>query len=501
VVITWVCAGFAAYFALGWDPYLAALFGAIVTVSGPTVVMPLLRAVHPSDSVSSVLRWESILVDPLGAILALLTFDVIIATQANAGFGDVAKTVATIVAVGVVAGGAGGYLFGLAIRNRVIPDLLRDYSALAAVLAVFSVAESMQGESGFLAVTLMGVWLANMRNVDLQDVLSFKESITLLLIGGLFILLAAKLDLQNLMLVGTGAFIVLGVLQFIAGPLRAFVSAIGGTLSWRETLFIGWVFPRGIVAAAVSSLFALRLVDIGYPGAESLVPLVFGVIIGTVVIQSLTTRFVARFLDVAEPERTGVLVVGANPLGRMIAQALKEADRRVLVADSHWVSVRRARMLGLSVFYGSPVSTYAENKLDLTGLGSLLAASRQPGLNELACVRYAEDFGRDHVFVLSNKAETAHAKHNVSGETGGRVLFGGDYSIDDLVTRINGGASIKTTELTSEFGHLEYKSENPDSLILFAIDPNGVLRFPVADERFEPEEGWTVTAIVGGEPQ
>ena len=347
VVISWVCGGLAAYYVLGWDPYLAALFGAIVTVSGPTVVMPLLRAVRPSDAVSSVLRWESILVDPLGAILALLTFNVILATQSNAGFGGVATTVAIIVAVGLLAGAAGGQLFGLAIRKRIIPDFLRDYSALAAVLAVFSVAESLQGESGFLAVTLMGIWLANMRDVDLQDVLSFKESITLLLIGGLFILLAAKLDLNTLLLVGTGAFAVLGVLQLIAGPLRALVSSIGGSLSWREILFIGWVFPRGIVAAAVSSLFALRLVEIDYPGAESLVPLVFSVIIGTVVIQSLTTSLVARVLDVAEPERTGVLVVGANPVARMIAQALKETDRTVLVADSHWASVRKARMLGL----------------------------------------------------------------------------------------------------------------------------------------------------------
>jgi CPA1 family monovalent cation:H+ antiporter len=496
-----VCGGLAAYYVLGWDPYLATLFGAIVTVSGPTVVMPLLRAVRPSDAVSSVLRWESILVDPLGAILALLTFNVILATQSNAGFGGVATTVAIIVAVGLVAGAAGGQLFGLAIRKRIIPDFLRDYSALAAVLAVFSVAESLQGESGFLAVTLMGIWLANMRDVDLQDVLSFKESITLLLIGGLFILLAAKLDLNTLLLVGTGAFAVLGVLQLIAGPLRALVSSIGGTLNWREILFIGWVFPRGIVAAAVSSLFALRLVEIDYPGAESLVPLVFSVIIGTVVIQSLTTGLVAKVLDVAEPERTGVLVVGANPVARMIAQTLKDTDRRVLVADSHWVSVRKARMLGLTAFYGSPVSTYAEDNLDLTGLGTLLAVSRQPGLNELACVRFAEDFGRDHVYVVGNRAETAHAKHNVSGETSGRMLFGGEYSIDDLIGRINSGASIKTTELTSEFGYPEYKAANSDSLILFAIDANGRMRFPVADERFEPVEGWTVSAIVGGEQQ
>ncbi len=499
VAITWLVAGFAAYWVLDWDPFLAALFGAIVTVSGPTVVMPLLRAVRPKSSVSSVLRWESILIDPLGAILALLVFDVIIATQSQQGFGHVAQTVGVIVVVGIAFGAIGGYVFGLAIRGRMIPDLLRDYSALAAVLAVFSLAEYTQSESGFLAVTLMGVWLANMRDVDLEDVLSFKESITLLLIGGLFILLAARLDIERLLAIGIGAIVVLAVLQLVAGPLRAAVSAAGSPLSWRETLFVGWVFPRGIVAAAVSSLFALRLIEIGYPNAETLVPLVFSVIIGTVVLQSLTTKPLAKALGVAEPEPTGVLIVGANPVGRLFAAAIRDSGRDVCVADSHWAGVRQARMSGLRVFYGSPVSSYAETNLDLTGLGTLLAVSRRPGLNELACVRFADDFGRDHVFVINNRSESLHAKHSVSGQVGGRVLFGGEHTIDDLVTRIRSGATIRTTELTAEFSLASYEEKYPSNVILFAIDAKGRLRFPVADEAFEPQDGWTLTALADPE--
>ena len=495
VVVTWIIAGLAAYLILGWDPYLAALFGAIVTVSGPTVVMPLLRAVRPSSNVSSILRWESILIDPLGAILALLVFDVIISTQTGGGIGHVAMNVAAIVVIGTVLGIAGGYLFGIALRKRLIPDLLRDYSALAAVLAVFALAETMRSESGFLAVTLMGVWLANMRHVDLEDVLDFKESIALLLLGALFILLAARLDVKEVALIGTGGIAVLAVLQLIAGPIRAMISAIGSPLSWRETLFIGWVFPRGIVAAAVSSLFAFRLIDIDYPGAESLVPLVFSVIIGTVVLQSVTAKLVARGLHVVEPEQTGVLIIGANPVARMLAKALQDAGRRVCVADSHWANVRDARMMGLPVFYGSPVSNYAEQRLDLTGLGNLLALSRRPGLNELACVRYASDFGRDHVFIIGGRSEAAHEKHSVSGAIGGRVLFNKEYSIDDLVARISTGQKPKATELTEEFGVEDYRKQHPQSLVLFAIDSSGRLRFPVVDEPFEPSAGWTITAL------
>ena len=495
VLVTWICGTLAAYLILNVDIYLSALFGAIVTVSGPTVVMPLLRSVRPSKTVSSVLRWESILIDPLGAILALLVFDVIVTIQANAELVHVAKTVAMIVVVGAALGIAGGYLLGLAIRRRVIPDLLREFAALAAVLAVFAVAESVQSESGLLAVTLMGVWLGNMPHVELEDVLTFKETVTLLLISSLFILLAAQLDVSGLLALGSGALAVLVVLQIVAGPLRILFSAVGSSLDWRERLFVGWVFPRGIVAAAISSLFALRLVEIGYPDADILVPLVFSVIVGTVVIQSATARAAAKLLRVSAPEPTGVLIVGSNSVARFFAKAIHDAGKSVLVADSHWASVHAARMLGLPVFYGSPVSRYAEDNLDLSEIGTLLAASRRPGLNELACTRFASEFGRDHVFVIGNERESSHEKHMVSGATTGRLLFDGEYTIDALLARVKKGAAAKTTELSKEYGFDRYCAEHPDRLVIFAIDDQGSIRFPVRDANFHPGPGWHVVAV------
>ncbi|MEO1246793.1 MAG: sodium:proton antiporter [Pseudomonadota bacterium] len=496
VLVTWLCSALAVWWVLDWDPLLAALFGAIVTVSGPTVVMPLLRAVRPNANVSSVLRWESILIDPLGAILALIVFDVIVALNTNDTLLHVAQIVGVIVATGFLLGALGGWLYGQLLKRRLLPDLLRDYSALAAVLAVFAAAEAVQGESGFLAVTVMGIWLANMRGVNIDDILEFKESLTLLLIGGLFIILASKLDIDALLAIGPGVVLVVVILQFVAGPIRAWISALGSPLNWREILFVGWVFPRGIVAAAVSSLFALRLRDSGYPGAELLVPLVFSVIVGTVVIQSLSTRLLARLLGVAEPEPEGVLVVGANPFGRLVAAAIQDSGKQVRITDSHWASIRRARMLGLPVFYGSPVSGYAENELDLAGLGNLFAASRQPGLNELSCVRFASDFGRDHVFTTNTRRDSGHEKHSVTGELSGRVLYGDEYTVEDLVALVRGGASAKRTALSAEFDYPAYRAQYPQALLLFAIDKTGRLRFPAADDVFLPEPGWSITAML-----
>ena len=224
-------------------------------------------------------------------------------------------------------------------------------------------------------------------------------------------------------------------------------------------------------------------------------PLVFSIIIGTVIVQSATARSAARLLKVAAPEPTGILIVGSNPVARFFAKALQDAGKTVLVADSHWASVREARMMGLPVFYGSPVSSYAEDNLELGEIGTLLATSRRPGLNELACTRFANDFGRDHVFVVSNDRETSHEKHKVSGATAGRLLFDGEHTIDALLARVKTGATAKTTELSDEYDFARYCSEHDTRLVIFAIDDEDNVRFPVPDEKFEPRTGWQVVAI------
>lgn len=496
VAITWVVATAAAHFFLGWDWYLAALFGAIVTVSGPTVIQPLLRSVRPSGSLSSILRWEGILVDPLGAILAVLVFNFIVVTQTAASPAQLAGSLALIVATGAGLGIAVGHSFGVVLRRHLLPDFLRDYAALAMVLLVFGIAETIHAESGLLAVTIMGVWQANMKNLDFEDILDFKESLTLVLVAVLFITLAARIEPDNVWSLGLGAVAVLVALQFIAGPVRAFVCSLGSELPFKERLFLGWIFPRGIVAAAVSALFALKLENIGYPGADKLVPMVFIIIVGTVVLQSLSGKPLANLLRVASPEPTGVLIVGANQAALMYAKALHQAGQRVLVASTGWDGIRQARMAGLPVFFGSPVSSYADRHLDLTGLGHLLAMSDRPGLNELACVRYRFEFGRESVYTVKQRDEAAHEKHRISGQAGGRVLFGGEKLIDDLEAIAERDPAIRTTEMSESHTFDDYVQRHPGRLVLFTIDPDGKVRFPLGDEEFNVDAGTRVTALV-----
>jgi CPA1 family monovalent cation:H+ antiporter len=501
VVISWVSATLAATYFLGWDWYLAALFGAIVTVSGPTVIMPLLRTIRPTRDLANIIRWEGILVDPLGAILAVLVFDFIVVNQAAATTGQLYGTFGLIVGAGLGFGVAAGHSFGVVLRKHWLPDYLRDYAALALVIFVFGISEAIASESGLLAVTVMGVWQANMRDVDLEDILDFKESLTLVLVAGLFIVLAARVDIDALLGLGAGAIAVLLVLQFFAGPLRALVSSIGSDLSWRERIYLGWLFPRGIVAAAVSALFALRLENLGYPGADSLVPMVFIVIVGTVVIQSLSGGVLAGALKVQNPDPTGVLVVGANPAALVYAQALHEAGHRVLVASMGWDGIRKARMAGLPVFYGSPVSGYADRHLDILGLGHLLALSHRPGLNELACLRFRYEFGRDAVYTLPQHAEVDREKHQISGESGGRVLFGGTLSMEALLETVNAGLQPRTTDITENFTFGDYREKHPDRIVLFVTDETGRIRFPLGEAEMKVDSGSRVTALTAVKEQ
>jgi NhaP-type Na+/H+ or K+/H+ antiporter len=500
VAITGLVATFSAWQFLGWDFLLAALFGAVVTVSGPTVILPLIRSIRPTIALSNVLRWEGILVDPLGAILAVLVFDVIIVMETAATTGQLLAQIGLIVVGGISLGAIAGHAFGLVLRNHWLPDYLRDYAALAMVILVFAIAETIATESGLLAVTIMGVWQANMRDLDLEDILDFKESLTLVLVAGLFIVLAARIDLGALASLGWGAVAVLAALQLLAGPLRAFLSSVGSELRWQERAFLGWIFPRGIVAAAVSALFALRLENMNYPGAESLVPMVFTIIVGTVVIQSLSGRLVAGWLGIASPEPTGVLIVGANSAALFYAKALQDAGHRVLVASMSWDGTSKARMAGLPVFYGSAVSSYAERHMDLLGLGNLLAMSYRPGLNELACVKFRYEFGRDSVFTVKQNSESSHEKHQISGAAAGRILFDGEYSMDDLRDIFDGDVDTKTTEITDSFSYDEYLQKHPSRIPLFITTEDGRIRFPLGENTSSISESDKITALVR-EPQ
>ncbi|WP_037055815.1 cation:proton antiporter [Rheinheimera baltica] len=448
-VITWACITLASHWLVGFSWEISMLFGALVVVTGPTVIVPMLRSVRPTSKLASILRWEGIVIDPLGALIAVLVFEYI-AFSSNTG-NHVLTALGLMLSIGFGLGGLAGYLVGNVLRKNLLPHYLQNTAVLTIVLAVFVASNLLQEESGLLTVTVMGIWLANMRGVDIADILEFKETLTVLLISALFILLAARLDSSAMLDLGFGGLGLLLVVMFIARPLSIWVSALGSSLTSNDKWFLSWVAPRGIVAAAVSSLFAIKLETLGFDGADKIVPLVFLVIIGTVVVQSLTAAKWAKWLGVSAGSNQGILIFGASRFSRDLAKVLQTRQLRVVLADTNWDNIRLARMDNIPVYFGNPASEHAETYLDLTGIGRVFVISPYRQLNPLVNFHFQDVYGMSKVFGLNN-AEPVSARHQMSETYVKQLsLFGEQVSYAKLSSLVARGAVIKTTNITENF--------------------------------------------------
>mgnify|MGYP001167912317 FL=1 len=495
--ITWAVVAIATHYLFGLSWELSILFGALTVVTGPTVIVPMLRTIRPNADVGNILRWEGILIDPLGALLVVVVYEFIVAQGQAQGAVSGMLAFVEIIASGTVLGLAAGWILGFILKRRWVPEYLENMATLTMVFLSFSVANMLAHESGLLAVTLMGMWLANQKDIRIGEILNFKEHLTVLLISGLFIILAARLTLDDLIALGWMPFALLAIMQFVARPLSVWVSAIGSTLSWQEKSLLSWIAPRGIVAAAVSALFAIKLEQSGETEAAILVPLTFSVIFGTVVLQSATSRMMARWLGVAEPPPNGFLIVGANNIARTIALELKKNKVDVLLTDSNWDNIRAARMDGLRTFYGNPVSEYAEQRLDLVGLGKLLGLSPERSINTVAGMRFGNEFGQHNIYALRTSVDARLSEMHIDGEEHrGQYLFSKDLTYSKFSSMLAQGAELHSTRLSSEFTWNDFQQQNgKDAIPLFAITPEGKVLTSKIGSNFEPKNGWKVISL------
>ena len=495
--VTWLIVAITAHvlFDLSWP--LSILFGALMVVTGPTVVTPLLRTVRPSEKVANILRWEGIIIDPIGALLVVVVYEFIVTQSAGAAFSQSLLLFLEIIVVGLAVGAAAGFALGKILVRRRLPEYLQNLATLSILFMVFTFCNHLAHESGLLGVTVMGMWLGNMRGVHIHNILNFKENLTILFISGLFIILAARLPMAQLIGIFTLSYLLLLlVIQFVARPISVALATLGSEIKIRERVLLGWIAPRGIVAAAVSALFALRLDESGVAGAELLVPLTFAVILGTVVFQSATSRPLAKLMGIVEPDPRGVLIQGANQVARRIGEALQQQDLPVLVCDSNWDNIRLARMAGLKTFYGNPVSEFATQRLELTGIGNLIALSPLRELNVIAGMHFRSEFGDTHIFSIRTNADSNKAeKHQVASTLKGAPLFSEDLTYAKLASLIGSGAEIRATRLTDEFTMDDFRRQG-GSQLLFAITDKGKLKPFIAGQSLEPGKGWVLLSLI-----
>jgi len=402
-LITFIGAGLAAHYILDLSWPLSFLFGGLIIVTGPTVIAPILRNTPLKQNVATVLKWEGILIDPIGALVAVLVFEFIRSGE-GAQFTMTALTqFGWIVFVGTALGFAAAYALYYLLKKHLIPHYLMNVFVLAVVLGVFAGSDYLAHESGLLTVVVMGMVMGNLDLPGLKEILDFKESLTVLLISVLFILLSANMNVADLeLLLNWNSLILFGIVILILRPMSVFASTTGGGLETNEKWFISWVGPRGIVAAGVASLFGLKLVKDGVPGAELITPLVFMVVLGTVLLNATTATWMARLLGVSLDHATGFFIVGANPGARLIGSYLKKNDVKVVLLDNNQSLVEEAESEGLVAIRGNIFGDEWMDEFDLMSCGHLMAITGSLEVNKHAIRQYGPQFGKEGAYrVLS----------------------------------------------------------------------------------------------------
>ena len=497
-IITWAIAAAGAHFILNLDLRISILLGSILIVTGPTVIGPLLRHIKPVKRVETILKWEGIMIDPVGAILAVLVFEAIIAGEVGEASSVVLiGLLKTIFFGGAIGLGSAGLLL-LFLKRFWIPDILQESVAFILVITAFVLSNIFQPESGLFAATLMGLFLDNQKHVSIKHIIEFKENLRVIMISSIFILLAARLQISDFEFFNLAGIVFLGLLIFIARPLSVFVSTLFSDLNWRERTFISWLAPRGIVAAAVSSVFALKLAETRIPRTESIVPITFIVIIVTVGIYGLTSPLIAKWLKVAQSDPQGVLIVGSHSWAIKIAKTLVENKIRAVLVDTNYFHISEARLEGLTAFQGSILSEHLIDEIDLNGIGRMMALTSNDEANSLASLHLREEFESGELYQLSPLGKKDGDKSEFSAKhLRARFLFKDGMNFDKLNDLFMTGWIIKNTGLTKEFTYEDFlKNYNNNVVILFWLNENNKLGIATVENDFKPEAGFKIIALV-----
>ncbi len=406
--VTFIVAGIAAHYVIGLSWSLSLLFSALIIVTGPTVISPILRNLAIKKDVSSILKWEGILIDPIGALAAVLVLEFISVGSHDGGSYTQEALIefGKIIVIGLSIGFTAAYAFATALKQKWIPNYLINVSALALVLGVFVLSDLFVHESGLLAVVIMGMVLGNKNIKELKDVLYFKEAISILLISMLFILLSANINMSDLALIyNWQSLLLFGIVVLIVRPIGVFLSTHKSSLKFNEKLFISWVGPRGIVAAGIASLFGLKLEAMQIEGAEYITPLVFMIVMGTVMLNATTAKLFARITKVLLEKSEGLLIIGANEPARLIAKYLQKNGRRVVMIDSNPKSIEYAQKMNLDALVCDIYSEELTENIELNDIGHLMALTGSDAVNDYAITKLSPFFGENGAHRLISKEE------------------------------------------------------------------------------------------------
>ncbi|WP_025666145.1 cation:proton antiporter [Aquimarina megaterium] len=497
VIVTFFGAGLAAHyiFDLSWP--ISFLFSSLIIVTGPTVITPILRNIPLKKDVSAVLKWEGILIDPIGALVAVLVFEFI-----RVGGGEEFTLTALIefgkiILVGFTFGFTFAHALAFSLKKKIIPHYLLNVVTLALVLGVFVLSDTFAHESGLLSVVIMGMVLGNINLPHIDEILYFKESLSVLLISILFILLAANINIEDLQLIYNWQAVLLFVIVvFIVRPVGVFLSSLNSGLKTNEKLFISWVGPRGIVAAGIASLFGLKLYKEGIPGAEYITPLVFMIVLGTVLLNATTARLFAKLVGVFLKKSEGILIIGASKISRLIAAYIKNNNRHVVLVDSNRDNINKAKDLGLEAIEGNIYGDQLKDNIELNDIGYLMALTGNNDINKYVIDKFKDQFGEHGAFRLITSEEMLDPK-----KTPHEGLFSHTddyYKLIELAEKYPGIQEIKIKDKKQYRALIELTKEDKDIIPLFIKDTHKNIRIISSfSEEIEQVEEGSFLAYIG----
>jgi len=486
-IVTFFGAGVSAHYIFGLSWQISFLFSALIIVTGPTVITPILRNIPLKKDVSAVLKWEGILIDPIGALVAVLVFEFISVGEGQAFTQTALVEFGKIILFGTTFGFTFAHALAFAIKKDFIPHYLLNVVSLSTVLLVYVESDLFAHESGLLAVVVMGMVLGNMKLPNIKELLYFKESLSVLLISILFILLAANINISDMELIYNWRTLALfAVIVFIIRPLGVFLSSQGSNLKFKEKLFIGWVGPRGIVAAGIASLFGSKLMLRGEPGAEYITPLVFMIVLGTVLLNATTARLFAKLVGVFLTKSEGILIIGASKLSRLIGNYLRKNNRHVVLIDNNQNNVEKAKKLGLEAITANIFSDTLTDNIELNDMGYLMALTGNSDINKFAINKFQKQFGENGAFRLVNTEEVNDPENNPK-----EGLFSHTDDFIQLMDTVRKHPTIHEIDLEDKEHYdrlIDITYKEHDIVPLFTKSPNGSIDIiPANSKDFTPK--------------
>lgn len=490
--VGWALISCGAYYIAGLEWAVSVTLGGILIVTGPTVIMPLLRQARLDPRAGSVLKWEGIVNDPVGVIFAILAYEYFVAAkEGHAGAAFFVENGLMVVSV-VLASFLAGHLIKRFFVRGNIPEYLKTPFLLCFVVALFFGCDYLVHESGLIAVTVLGVTLANIYASSLEDIKRFKETITIMLVSGVFILLTADLDARVLLeLNWRGALFILTLL-FMIRPLTFFLCSFGTHMTHREILLTGLIAPRGVVCAAMAGVIGPLLVEAGFADGDKILPIAFAVVVVSVVLHSLMIKPLARYLDLTSDDINGVMIVGAYPWSIQLAETLQGRNVPVILIDNDWNALSKARLADIPVYYGELLSEETEFSLELGNYNSLIAATPNPAYNALICEQFGSEFGRERTFRIDPDNVEQSSRQKISEAVQGQSLISDDFTLGDIWRKYQNGWRFRITRVgrTNKDSELIIPEENDNRVHIGMISKAGVVTFYSDDPsaRIEPKE-------------